>query len=207
MICYCAKTHTKWLSELQQTHIPTHTPMSWFSGSPSYPQTKKCITLIFSPLGDTVSLHLPLISSSPMMLSPFYIHLLTVLAIQEGGRGERGESERKRESELTVLSHGPQQAVACLISQLSCVSVSLSRMLSLRPSEHTTPFSDAFIYSDSKGETTVSYTGTHTHTRVLVSMCAFNLFSFPKAWPQSWTTCKLCKQTLTVQSSILSDDF
>lgn len=44
-----------------------------------------------------------------------------------------------------VLSHGPQQAMACLISQLSCVSVSLSRMCSSGPSEQSDLFCNVYL--------------------------------------------------------------
>lgn len=54
--------------------------------------------------------------------------------------------KRERERKYTVLSHGPQQAVASLIRQLSCVSASLSRMCYLGPSRQTELFLSRIYY-------------------------------------------------------------
>lgn len=75
--------------------------------------------------------------------------LFTCWRTKEGGRLCVWRGGRKWNS---VLSHGPQQAAAGLISWLSCVSVSLSRMSSPGSSEQTDLFFSLSRVAFSEGD-------------------------------------------------------
>lgn len=93
-----------------------------------------------------------LYSPPPPPLPWYFLQFLFTCWLSEKGGGDRGSVCVWEGKWNIVLSHGPQQAAACLISRLSCVSVSLSRMHSCGPSEQTDLYLVAFIYSDRTGD-------------------------------------------------------